>query len=370
MNEQKPTNFTLAKKPNIFRRFISWTEKHRLASYLIAASLIIFGGMTAAFALVYDEPIAKVFPDIVVKKEEPKYYAALSGAEVSEDKVNAPVRAVMIENSPSARPQSGLKQAEVVYEAVAEGGITRFLLLYQQNEPSLIGPVRSVREYYVDWYAAYDACIAHVGGSAAALNIVRNGSYCDLDQFFNASTYWRASDRYAPHNVYTNSEKLRALVNTKGKTASNFTGFDRTDDPAVDDMPATSAAAITINFSSANYNTSYTYNPDSNNYTRSLAGSVHQDRESGAIAPKVVIAMKVNMTAISQDGYRESIQTSGSGEAIIFQNGTATTATWKKASRDAPLQLLDAEGKSIALNRGQTWIAAVPVNRSGGISWK
>ena len=107
----------------------------------------------------------------------------------------------MIENSPDARPQSGLKAAGVVYEAIAEGGITRFMALYQTSKPELIGPVRSLRMYYLDWFAPYSASIAHVGGSLNALTEARSGKYRDLDQFFNSQTYWRASDRYAPHNV-------------------------------------------------------------------------------------------------------------------------------------------------------------------------
>ena len=359
----------LSKKPNFFKRFLNFTERHRLATFLIAAAVIIFGGSAAAFMLAYNDD-SNPFANFISPKKDAKFYAALSGVEVTEDKVNAPVRAVMIENSPSARPQSGLKQAEVVYEAVAEGGITRYLILYQQNNPGLIGPVRSVRQYYVDWYAPYDACIAHVGGSAAALKVVRNGTYCDLDQFFNSDTYWRASDRYAPHNVYTNSKKLAALVKEKGKTKSDFTGFTRQDDPKESEMPETNATNITMNFSSASYNTSYTYNAKENNYTRSLGGSVHKDREEGTITPKVVIAMKTQMTAVSEDGYRESIQTTGSGEAIIFQNGTATKATWKKDSRDGELTFVDSEGKAVALNRGQTWIGAVPMNRGGSVSWQ
>lgn len=332
---KKTPNTLLGRCSKIIQRFRVFVERHRLATIIICSALIVFLGGTIAYMLAYQPPVAQIISDIVVqKKEDTKYYAALSGVEVSDElKVKAPVRAVMIENSPDARPQSGLKQAEVVYEAVAEGGITRFLVLYQQNKPGLIGPVRSVREYYVDWTTPYDACIAHVGGSAAALDIVRNGSYCDLDQFFNPDTYWRASDRYAPHNVYTSSENLDALVAAKGQTSSDFTGFNRTDDPASDKKPTADATDITINISSSLYNTAYTYSADLNTYTRFLAGEQHTDREEGAITPKVVIAMKVQMTAINQDGYRESIETSGSGEAVIFQNGTATTATWKKDSR-------------------------------------
>jgi hypothetical protein len=121
--------------------------------------------------------------------EPPKFYSNLTGNLVESDAVSKQaVTGIMMENSPDARPQSGLKDSGVVFEAIAEGGITRFLVLYQEQKPQLIGPVRSVRMYYVDWVAGFNASVAHVGGSAAALSEVRNGNYRDIDQFFNAST--------------------------------------------------------------------------------------------------------------------------------------------------------------------------------------
>jgi hypothetical protein len=272
----------------------------------------------------------------------------------------------MIENSPDARPQSGLKQAGVVYEAIAEGGITRFLAIYQEAKPQLIGPVRSVRMYYVDWAAPYNASIAHVGGSAAALAEVRNGSYRDIDQFFNGAYYWRATDRYAPHNVYTSFAKLDELNAKKGYKESTFKGFPRADGKASATPDATS---IDMDISGVLYNTHYNYDAASNTYLRNIAGGPSLDREEGQIAPSVVIAIKVDMSLIMEDGYRESITTTGSGVAEIFQNGTVTTGTWSKSSRTSQIQFLDAAGKEIPLNRGQTWITAIP-NDSGDVTWQ
>lgn len=134
-------------------------------------------------AVLWQKPEPKVNNTTTTKKvvEKPKtiYYSPLSGEAVADQTATKAVTAIMLENSPDARPQSGLKDAEVVYEAVAEGGITRFLALYQQKQPETIGPVRSIRMYYVDWLTPYNASVAHVGGSAAALQLVRNGGYPD-----------------------------------------------------------------------------------------------------------------------------------------------------------------------------------------------
>lgn len=157
-------------------------------------------------------------------KPAEKFYSPLSGVLVADQAATKrAVTAVMIENSPDARPQSGLAEADVVFEAVAEGGITRFIALYQNSRPSLIGPVRSLRAYYADWAAGFDPSVAHVGGSGDALTMIRSGNYgVDIDQFFNAGAYWRANDRAAPHNVYTNFEKLDALNASKNHTTSTL----------------------------------------------------------------------------------------------------------------------------------------------------
>lgn len=299
--------------------------------------------------------------------ESIKYYSPLTGELVSsKSKMTNPVTGVMIENSPDARPQSGLKNSGIVFEAIAEGGITRFLVLYQQEKPQMIGPVRSVRLYDVEWLAAFNAGLAHVGGSYYALKEIRNGSYRDLDQFFYYSYYWRATDRYAPHNVYTSFEKLDALNAKKGYTKSNFNGFLRADGKSNDNPTASN---INITISSYLYNSSYKYDKIDNSYIRYQGGQLHVDREDGQIKPKVVIAMYVNESTVFEDGYRQKIQTIGSGKAVIFQNGQATNATWRKASSTSQMTFTDSSGKEIALNRGQTWITALP-NGGGSATWK
>ena len=357
-------------KPKLWVHLKQWVSTHRTLSLVIAGLILILAAGITTYAIlnqkpttVTEVPAAKPQP----KPEAPKYYSPLTGLLVkNEAATKQTVSAIIIENSPDARPQSGLKQSGVVYEAIAEGGITRFLTLHQQDKPRIIGPVRSLRPYYVDWLAAYDASVVHVGGSPAALSEVRNGSYRDIDQFFNASSYWRATDRYAPHNVYTSFDKLDALNAQKGFTESHFTGFTRIDGKPSETPDATSVA---INISSALYNTAYTYDKESNAYLRSQGGAPHLDREDGQIRPAVVIAMKVQMNHVMEDGYRESIATIGSGEAIIFQNGTAQTVTWTKKDKKSQITFQDAEGKDVPLVRGQAWIAAVP-NGSGSVSWK
>jgi hypothetical protein len=328
-----------------------WIKNHKKTSVIISVFLVALIASAATTAYYFATKKQDSAPQQTASKTAesakpaPKYYSPLTGNEVKDQAATTQAAtAIMIENSPDARPQSGLKDSGVVFEAIAEGGITRFLVVYQQEKPALVGPVRSVRMYYVDWLAAFNASVAHVGGSAAALAEVRNGQYRDIDQFFNPNTYWRANDRYAPHNVYTNFERIDALNNQKGFTSSQFTGFTRKD----------SAKAET---------------PAANSISVTMSGAPHLDREAGQITPRVVVVMEVPQQRVMEDGYREQLNTIGSGKATIFQDGTVSQVTWTKKSRAEQITFTDAEGKDVPLARGQTWISAVPAG-IGGVSWQ
>jgi hypothetical protein len=300
---------------------------------------------------------------VVVKKEEKKEppkptteASRLTGVQISPELNQLTVTGIMIENSPDARPQSGLKDAGVVFEAIAEGGITRFLTLFQEAQPDYIGPVRSVRPYYLQWLQGFDAAIAHVGGSPEALAKIRNEGIKDLDQFYNGGAYQRISGRYAPHNVYTSRGSLLALEKSKGFTSSNFTGFARKAEKAI--VPAT-ARLIDIAISGPLYNVHCDYDAATNLYLRSEGGKPHIDEKAGAqITPKVVIAL-VLPQGIDPDGIHTSYQPIGSGKAYIFQDGGVTDGTWSKASDKDQIHFGDANGAPLGLNPGQTWISMV-----------
>jgi hypothetical protein len=337
----------------------------RLTAIIIIVLLI--GGGGAAWALLGRS--AEFKPTPLAPHEPPKpviIYSPLTGVKVADEALTRrPVTAVMIENSPEARPQSGLKAAGVVFEAVAEGGITRFIALYQEASPELVGPVRSVRPYYLEWAAAFDPAVAHVGGSSDALAMIQGGGYgLDLDQFYNASAYWRANDRYAPHNVYTNYDNLSQLEQAKGKTASQFDAWPRQDAKAAE-IP--NATHIDLPVSTGIFYVSYDYDAATNTYLRSQGGAPHIDREQGQIAPDTVVALRVGQF-LSNDGLHNEIAATGSGEALIFQNGTVTRGTWRKSAATSQLELLGENGQPLKLNRGQTWLTAVPNNQE--ITWR
>ncbi|USN97127.1 MAG: DUF3048 domain-containing protein [Candidatus Nomurabacteria bacterium] len=285
-----------------------------------------------------------------------KTYSPLTGAEVTEEQANRPLTALIIENSVDARPQSGLNQAGIVYEAIAEGGITRFATIYQENTPDEIGPVRSLRPYFLDWLRPYGPTVVHVGGSKRALSLVRDGTWKDMDQFANGKSFWRSKDRKAPHNVYTKFENIDKFNDLKGYKLEQFPTFARKDDQKAS---APTTTEVKLNISSKLYNSVFVYNPINNSYLRSQGGAPHLDKSGTQIEPKVVVALIIPSKIVQEDGSRYSYATIGSGEAVVFQDGIATPATWTKVDQKSQIKLKDSSGAEIKLNRGKTWFTVL-----------
>lgn len=358
-------------------RIRAWLEGHHRVVILAGAGLgLILAATLVAFVVFYQQPTPTANVQATpkpkpAKKPVPapqKFYSALTGLEVAnEAATKSNITAIMIENSPDARPQSGLQRADAVYEAIAEGGITRFAALYQQNRPELIGPVRSLRMYYIDWITPYDPSVAHVGGSLYALQEIRNGNHKDIDQFFNGGSYWRSTDRYAPHNVYTSFTKLDALNNSKG-----FTQAAPQTIPRADSLPAGQPASqVNVTISGPLYNSAWNYDTGSKTYLRSQAGALHIDREEGQISAEVVVVLNMQMDTIMEDGWRENYHTSGAGDATIFWQGQAVPATWHKENMSKQISFTNKQdGKELPLPRGKTWLTAIPINDGGGVSWQ
>ena len=334
------------------RRF-KITKKQIIIICIIVALLI--AGLVYYFIFYKKDQSSNTTVTVTKKEEPPKPPTSpLTGRVVeSETIAKRPVTAIMIENSPDARPQSGLKQADTVVEAVAEGGVTRFMAAYLESTPDYIGPIRSARPYYVDYALAFDASYAHVGGSPEALSDIKTLGVKDLDQFFNPDAYFRINSRYAPHNMYSDFTKLDALNQSKGYTSSKFTPFER----KIDVAQTPTANSVSFSLSGATYNPTFTYDAATNSYTRSQAGSTHNDFKSGEpINPKVVVALVLDK---SSDGYNTIYQTSGSGTAYIFQDGIVSQGSWNKPDRKSSVTLTDKNGLPMKLNAGQTWITLI-----------
>ena len=342
-----------------------WKTKRTWVS--VVTGLLIVGGGVAAYAFrpqarvqVAPTPVAAA-AQTVAPTPTPRL-SLLTGLAVEPGLADRPITSVIIENHPDARPQSGLAQAGIVYEALAEGGITRFQAFFQDQRPAVIGPVRSLRTYFVDWGLEYGAPVAHAGGNADAMDLVGPLKMKDINALsFASSGFYRTTDRVAPHNLYTSSDKLDALMSRLGfaKPSTYVPG------PRKPDSPTATAPHpnIHINYSYNGYQVDYAYDQSRNDYARTLAGTPHVDRNGGAqIHVKNVVVLYVP-TSYGYTRTQEQtviMQTVGTGRAVVMRDGQAVTGTWSKASHAARTVLTGDDGQEIALNAGNTWFSVVP----------
>jgi hypothetical protein len=355
------------------------TKKHLLIVGGTAVGVLALGaGGLALFGPKAPEPNPE--PQVTSNYVPPEPTTApspLTGVEVAPELAKRPITAVMIENSVDARPQAGLVDAGVVFEAIAEGGITRFLALFQESQPDHIGPIRSARPYYVQWTAGFDAAYVHSGGSGEALALIQSLGIKDLDHANNSSYFDRVSNRYAPHNVYTSMARLDELKNSKGFTTSEFAGFARVkvepikpsekstipEETVATTTPPNAATAIQFNISGPLYNTTYSYDADTKLYKRNMANQTHTDERSGKqISPRVVVAL-VTEYGINPNGIHSVYRTVGTGKVLVFQNGIVTEGIWRKNSEKSPLSFETLSAEPLKIESGQMWITAIPDGR-------
>ena len=289
--------------------------------------------------------------------------------------------AVMIENHTEARPQSGLSSADVVYEAVAEGGITRFMALYYCNLPDIqVGPVRSARTYYLDWLSEYDALYAHVGGAntpgpADALSQIIKYDVKDLNQFsIGFPVFWRDYQRLGhpvatEHTMYSTTAKLWEVGAKRGWSAVDSKGvrWDKNFIPwkFKDDQAGGTTTNMTVNFweSQSAYQVQWSYDSTTNSYKRKN-GEPHTDLNNNKQLEAKAVIVQFERESNANDGYPDNVHllygTTGTGKALIFQDGNVVEGKWIKQSRTARSKYVDSKGKEVELNRGEIWIQTVP----------
>jgi len=347
----------------------SWlTNMSKKKKIIIAtvAFIVLIGGGGGAYAFVLNKPapdapkaqaVQPATPSPVEPPKPTTEASRLTGVQISPELNKRPVTSIQIENSPDARPQSGLKDAGVVFEAIAEGGITRFNASFLEAQPDYIGPIRSVRPYYAVLAAPFDPIFVHAGGSADGLAKIRSLGLKDMDHGANGGAFQRVSDRYAPHNLYSSMAALDKASGGRGYTTSEVKSFTR---KAEKKGQTPTASTINMTISSALYNTSYTYDAATNTYKRNLAGQPHTDHKSGVqLSPNVLVAMSV---PYSQNGIYSVYGVVGSGSVTIFQDGQVTKGTWTKATEKEQIVFKDVAGQIIGLNPGQTWITLLKNN--------
>ena len=292
--------------------------------------------------------------------------APLTGRMVREAVAARHPIAVMVDDQRNARPQSGFNDASVVWQAPAEGGIPRYMMIFQDQIAPSVGPVRSARQYFIAWAAEWRSVYAHVGGSPQAMQTLRQKGRGQLvynaDEFRWGGVYFhRTKDRFAPHNVYSSGNELRKLSGRLGapdkavKAAWKFGP-----DADIADRPI--GGGITVVYS---YNAIvYRYDRKTNTYLRTVTGEAKQtDRGRKArVAPKNVVVMVMSFAPLNDGSHKHRLeaQYTGKGTAWISTNGKTIKGTWRKRSITDQTRFYDAKGQPVTLTVGQTFIQVMP----------
>lgn len=377
--------------------------------FLIIGILGLIGGVACLLVVLLKPEVILAdlnFPDIPSNTATTKIYSDLTGLEIAnETDKTAPVYCIQTPNGvDGARPQVGLTEAGVIFEAIAEAGITRFAAIYQKPASAVIGPIRSLRMYYLQWDTPFDCTIVHAGGADDAIAAVRSGGYKDLTE--NYAYMYRGGNNRLWNNLFTTSQHLAQASTDWDYTTSNINGFDRMTPeesaklridtsavnkliitkPSTNDTSAMNFAATDINLrfgGYATFNVNYKYNQQDNSYDRWYeTGDPHEVYKCPTenlgevipeevcsltqLSPSVVVAMIVKERK-ADDGYHEYISTVDSGETYIFQNGAVIHGTWSKNSIGEQIKFFDDAGIEIKLAPGQTFVEAVPTY--GGVEY-
>lgn len=269
--------------------------------------------------------------------------------------------AVMVENHPNARPQSGLDYADVVLEAPAEFGISRFIAVYITRDTPAIGPVRSARKYFVLWANEFNPIYFHAGGSPGAAATADEIGLARTNALYDGRAFYRTNDRIAPHNLYTSTDALLAAERAKGRGLRSGTwGGLRFKQPGTDLGPESGTyARLAFN---DYYYAEWRWDPAQGVYRRWMQGAPAVERITGrqTVATAVIVRMHQVSPIAGDDKAREEVQVFGRGTAWVLQDGRMTPATWVKDDVDGPTLYYDNQGRRIAFNKGGIWIQVIP----------
>ncbi len=324
-----------------------------------------------------DDPIDIVDtePDVTPEpdSEEPEFVSPFTGLEVSEDKVNSRPVAIMVNNLKRAQPQLGLNDADIVYEALAEGGITRMLAVFGDiSSAGNIGSIRSSRPYYIDFADGLDAIYMHMGGSPQAYAILQNRAdldSADLGYGINVAAVWQDPQRKTnmgyEHSWITSGEKLAALLETKGLRTTVADDYDSglvfgEDSPVSDGTATTHIEAIFSPYKTGTYD----YDAATGKYLLGQYGGIHVDgNTSEQLAFDNLFILRIEEHIIAGDtAGRLEYSHIGTGKGYYFCDGKMIPITWEKTAYDSPFRFYDSTGADLVITPGRSYFAIVPLN--------
>lgn len=314
--------------------------------------------------------------------EEPMLYQnPLNGQPMAAPYTGRPV-AVMLNNIRAAMPQHGVSQADILYEVLAEGGITRCMGIYSDiTQVAQVGSIRSARKYYVDIARGYHALYVHFGGSTEATNYLKNIGWNELDGMVGGTKYFfqdqkRIAAGYASeHTWFADGEKLLAYALDKGystqESPEKTYGMQFDDSAVIVGTPAENAV-VYFNMGgkpgSGTKSTGFTYDADAGVYFASQYGGDYIDGNTNeAISFRNVLVLRT-ANSLQSDGYHMTVITVGSGKGTFLCNGQAIPILWNRAGEDAPFTYTLENGTPLTFGVGATYVAIVPTNATLEIS--
>ncbi|MGZ9586531.1 DUF3048 domain-containing protein [Paenibacillus marinisediminis] len=298
-------------------------------------------------------------------------FTGLAWKEGEEEKANQRPIAVMVNNDRKARPQSGLPAADVLIEVLAEGGITRIVAVYhsQLDYAGEIGPVRSIRPYLIELGESYGAMLVHAGASNDGYYILQRQHKEHLDEISNAGVFfWRDHSRKAPHNLYTNLDKLKQGMKKKGYAETidiPAMAIQQTSGSSVN-PPFTKETAtnIDITFLKNSYPVAYQYDAGRGNYIRYMDEKPHIDKVTEqALRTDNILVVEAEHKVLDDVG-RLEVDLNLQGEAVWFYKGEAVRGKWVRSGK-GPIQFTVAD-QIVELGAGVTHIMIVPT--TGGLN--
>jgi hypothetical protein len=270
-----------------------------------------------------------------------------------------PALVVKINNHPLAWPQTGINQADIVFEELVEG-ISRFAVVFHSQDSSPVGSIRSARTSDINIMALLGRpLLAWSGGNSGVVNAVRNANLVDVGYSFHSvdGGYFRSTDRKAPHNLFADTVKLFTLAKAdQGPPPSVFTFR-----AATDTLPATAKPVTGLKVSFEGIQAQFVWDTVSSTWQRSqaLVGGAqkpHLDSKGAQVAPQNVVVMFCQYRASPADAHSPEAQTTGTGDLWVFTNGQVIEGKWSRATVKDPLTLTDTAGAPIKLTPGQTWV--------------
>ncbi|MFC5603853.1 DUF3048 domain-containing protein [Sporosarcina koreensis] len=287
------------------------------------------------------------------------YQAPFTGVLTEEENWARPVLAT-VNNHPQARPQSGISQADIIYEFMAEGNVTRFLALFQSELPETVGPIRSARDYFIHLAKGMDAFYVAHGYSPDAQKLLANRYVDNVNGMqYDGTLFKRSTDRKAPHNSYITGENILAAMEKVGASDEiekipPFAFHESAEDAKIGD----SVSMIVVRFSSdPNFINTFSYDPGTETYNRTVNGIHTQDKGNGEqVSLSNIIVMEADHRTIDSVG-RQSVNLESGGKAILFQAGTVKELEWKNVEGFlVPME----NGVPAKLIPGKTWIHIIP----------